>query len=63
MNFEEGMRRLAEITETLEKGTLSLEESVALYGEGAELTALCRKALDEAKLKVAQYGQDADGTA
>jgi len=57
MVFEDGIRRLAEITQQLESGKLSLEESVALYGEGAKLAAECQKELDNAKLKVAAFMQ------
>ena len=36
MNFEEGMRQLAEIAEKLEAGGLPLEEAVRLYGDPSE---------------------------
>lgn len=57
MKFEEGMKRLAEITAALEAGGLSLEESVALYGEGAKLAAECQKELQEAKLQITAFEQ------
>jgi len=57
MKFEDGMKRLTEITAQLEAGGLSLEDSVALYGEGAKLAAECKKELDEAKLKVTSFEQ------
>lgn len=52
MKFEEGMKQLADITAKLETGGLSLEEAVALYGEGAKLAAACKQELDSAKLTV-----------
>lgn len=55
MNFEEGMQQLAEITAKLEAGGLPLEEAVTLYGEGAKLAAACKKELENAKLKVAEF--------
>lgn len=35
MTFEDAMLRLREVTETLEKGDVTLEESVKLFSEGA----------------------------
>lgn len=55
MKFEKGMQQLSEITAKLEAGGLSLEEAVALYGEGAKLAAQCRKELEQAKLSVTEY--------
>ncbi|MBR3679636.1 MAG: exodeoxyribonuclease VII small subunit [Oscillospiraceae bacterium] len=55
MKFEEGMQKLSEITEKLEKGGLSLEEAVALYGDGAKLAAECQAELEQAKLTVTEY--------
>ena len=52
MKFEENMHELQEITEKLETGGLSLEESVALYAKGAALAAACRQDLDAAALTV-----------
>lgn len=34
MTFEDAMLRLREVTETLEKGDVTLEESVKLFSEG-----------------------------
>ena len=57
MKFEDGMKELLAITAKLEAGGLSLEEAVALYGEGAKLADACNKELDQAKLTVSEYGQ------
>ena len=57
MQFEEGMQKLSEITEILEKGGLSLEEAVKLYGEGAKLADACKTELENAKLAVTEYGK------
>lgn len=57
MGFEDGIKRLAEITQQLESGKLTLEESVALYAEGAKLAADCKTELQNAKLKVSAFGQ------
>lgn len=47
--FEENIRRLHEIVETLEKGSVSLQTALALYAEGASLVASCKAALDDAE--------------
>ena len=47
--FEELLQELNTIVELLEKGELSLEESVEKYQQGLLLSAECKKRLDEAK--------------
>lgn len=44
-SFEQAIGELEAIVQRMENGTLSLEESLAAYRRGAELTAHCRKAL------------------
>lgn len=53
--FEEQLARLQVITAALEKGDLSLEESLGLYKEGVGIASACRKTLDEAKHTVKMY--------
>ena len=52
IKFEEALERLAEINEKLESNEISLEDSVKLFKEGLELSKLCQKKLDEAKLEI-----------
>lgn len=52
MTFEEHMQQLRELTQKLEKGNLSLEESVELYTKGMQLAAECQKELETAKLQI-----------
>ncbi len=56
--FEDGLGRINEISRMLASGEASLEESVELYKEAAELAASCRKMLDEAELKIARISRD-----
>ena len=56
--FEDGLNRINEISRILSSGGVSLEESVELYKEAAELAAACRKMLDEAELKIARISRD-----
>jgi exodeoxyribonuclease VII small subunit len=50
--FEDLYRRLEETVEKLEKGGLSLEQSIALYEEGMELAKRCQAILDGAELRI-----------
>lgn len=54
LSFEDNMNRLRDIVSQLEKGDIPLEKSVELYGEGVRLSAVCRKQLDEAKIKITE---------
>lgn len=49
MKFEELLKELEIIVKELESGTLSLEESIAKYQKGIELSNQCKKMLEEAK--------------
>ena len=51
-NFETALNRLEEITQKLENGDLSLENSLKMFNEGIELAAFCSKQLSEAQKKV-----------
>jgi exodeoxyribonuclease VII small subunit len=52
LTFEQAFAELEESVRALERGDLPLEESLALYERGQELSAYCAKLLDEAELKV-----------
>ena len=50
--YEEALKRIDEITNLLEGEEVSLEESIELYKEGAELLAFCADKLKEAEQQV-----------
>ncbi len=50
--FEGLYRKLEETVEKLEKGGLSLEESITLYEEGMELAKRCQALLDGAEQRI-----------
>lgn len=52
LKFEDAMARLQEIVDRLEAGEAPLEEAMALFEEGAKLSALCYNTLDRAEQKV-----------
>ena len=47
INFEEAMKKLEQITAELEKGDLSLDESVKKFEEGIKLSKECNKILED----------------
>jgi len=51
-SFEESLERLELITEELESGNLSLEESLKKFDEGVKLADFCNQTLQEAQQKV-----------
>ena len=50
--FEELYKKLEETVEKLEKGGLSLEQSISLYEEGMELAKQCQGLLDGAEQRI-----------
>jgi exodeoxyribonuclease VII small subunit len=50
--FEECLQRLEKIVDELEKGDIPLENALALFEEGIQLSNSCRKELEDAEGKV-----------
>ena len=61
MSFEQAMKELEQVVGRLERGDVALEESIALYGRGAELKKRCEAKLKEAEEIVAAITLDGDG--
>ena len=59
--FEQALKRLEEIVETLEKGDLALEKSLQLFEEGIKISRFCGTKLDEAERKVEILLESAGG--
>ena len=57
MGFEEAIAELEEIVSRLEAGDLTLEESLALFERGQQLTELCNSQLQTASLRVEQLSE------
>jgi exodeoxyribonuclease VII small subunit len=51
-SFEERLTALEAVVEKLERGELSLEESVRLFEEGVKLSDACKKELEVAEGKI-----------
>ena len=61
-SFEQVLSRLTEVVERLEGGDLPLEESLAVFEEGIQLSRLGARRLDEAEARVEELLGDAETT-
>lgn len=52
LNFEESLKRLEEITQSLEDGDLSLDDSLKIFEEGVRLSRFCEKKLTDVEQKL-----------
>lgn len=52
MKFEETLKKLEKIVSDLERGELSLNDSLKRYEEGVRLAGFCTRKLEEAERKV-----------
>ena len=59
--FEEAIIELEQIVNNLERGELTLEESITGFQKGIELSKLCSSKLDEAEKKISILLQDENG--
>lgn len=51
-SFEDQLRQLESLVDTLERGDLSLEASLTAFEQGVALTRACQQALDAAEQRV-----------
>lgn len=61
LSFEFAFTRLEEILEKMNSGTLSLDESIALYEEADKLLALCSQKLSSAEQKIEMLVKTREG--
>jgi exodeoxyribonuclease VII small subunit len=59
--FEEALKKLESIVETMESGELPLEALLARFEEGIRLVKICQEKLAEAELKIQQLEKNAAG--
>ena len=59
-DFEAALAELAALVERMEKGDLSLDDSLKTFERGIELTRTCQEALQNAELRVRKL--TAEGT-
>ncbi len=60
-SFEQNMKRLAEIVDSLENSEAGLEDLLKLFEEGTELIRNCSKMLDKAEQEVYKLTVEKDG--
>ena len=60
LSFEKTVDRLEEVVRLLEKGDVPLDESMALFREGAMLIGACEEMLDEAEQMVSYLDRNGD---
>lgn len=58
INFESKLNQLETLVDEMEKGTLSLEDSLKAFEDGIKITRECQQALKEAELKVEMLTKD-----
>jgi exodeoxyribonuclease VII small subunit len=54
ISFEEAMNKLEQIVDKLEEGDVPLEEAIAFYKEGMELSKLCHNKLKSVEEQLTQ---------
>jgi exodeoxyribonuclease VII small subunit len=59
-NFEASLEALEALVEQMERGEMSLEESLAAYERGVGLYRHCQSALEQAELRVKLLSDPAD---
>ncbi len=61
VSFEEALNELEQIAEKLERGQLTLEDSIKAYERGMELKKVCTERLKEAEGKIEFLAKTPDG--
>ena len=54
ITYEEAAKTLSELVAKLEKGDLSLEQTIKTYEEAKKVSAYCIELLETAKLKITE---------
>lgn len=60
IDFEDNINQLESLVNAMEKGTLSLEESLKAFETGIKITRECQQALAAAEQKVAILSKGSD---
>jgi len=61
MAFEDALAELERIVDRLEKGSVSLEDSIKLYERGEALKTRCGELLQNAEMRIEKITLTADG--
>lgn len=60
-SFETSLKRLEEIVDSLEGGTVSIDEAMKMYEEGIQISKSCLEKLSQAELKLKRLSKDVKG--
>ena len=52
MKYEDAVKKLEELVQKLEKGDMTLDETVACYDEATKISGYCEAMLNNAKLRI-----------
>lgn len=61
LSFEDALKQLEGIVDSLESGEVPLQEMVEKYELGTSLLKLCRSRLDEAELRIQKVEKSENG--
>jgi exodeoxyribonuclease VII small subunit len=61
MSYEQAIKELEQIVDKLEKGTVELEESIAIYARGEALKTHCNELLRNAEQRIEKITLGANG--
>ena len=59
--FEEALKKLESVVESMESGELPLESLLAKFEEGTNLVKTCQSKLEEAEIKINKLEKNAAG--
>ena len=62
MTFEEAMKELEDLVSKLEKGSLTLDESIDAFQRGITLSKYCNKILEDMEKKITVLLEKESGT-
>ena len=63
LSFEKAMAELETIVDRLERGEVTLEESISIYERGEALKKRCEALLQSAEMKIEAIRKSKDGSA
>ena len=61
MSFEQAMESLQTVLEEMERGSLTLEQSIAAYEKAVQLIKRCRQLLEDGQRRIEVLSADAEG--
>ena len=58
LTYEQAIKKLEDIVNKLNEGSIPLDESIALYEEGIMLSEFCMKKLNSAKQRIINLNEE-----